>query len=224
MRAASSASRTCRALASASEYTATVATPSRRAVLITRQAISPRFAIRIFLNIPTSQNSCAGHARVLCVCPNRATLVEEGAQSLPCRGPGSQRCYPPRGVLDHRIVDWPVRYRADQVGRSRLGARTSGEERRNDRIDLRIQFLGWHHLVDEPDFMGARGADPLASLKVPVGLPLTDRAYHIRPDHRRNDAEPHLRSRKLSLGRGDADVADGSQPHATAERGAVHTR
>src|SRR4051812_42243304 len=51
MRTASSASRTWRAPASASEYTATVAMPSRRAVLMTRQAISPRLAMRILVNM-----------------------------------------------------------------------------------------------------------------------------------------------------------------------------
>src|SRR6478735_1032881 len=45
----SSASSTWSASRSASEYTATLAMPSRRAVLMTRQAISPRLAIRIFL-------------------------------------------------------------------------------------------------------------------------------------------------------------------------------
>jgi hypothetical protein len=38
-------------LASASEYTATVFTPRRRAEAATRQAISPRLAIRILSNI-----------------------------------------------------------------------------------------------------------------------------------------------------------------------------
>src|SRR5258708_27384337 len=124
MRTASSASRTWRALASASEYTATVATPSRLAVLMTRHAISPPFAIRIFLNIPTSQNSCAAAARALCGRPDTATFVEESAESLPILGRRPQRCDPPPGVLDHRIVDRPVAHRANQVGRTRLGART----------------------------------------------------------------------------------------------------
>ena len=48
---ASSHTATCLALASASEYTATVFTPKHLAVAATRQAISPRLAIRIFLNI-----------------------------------------------------------------------------------------------------------------------------------------------------------------------------
>src|SRR5688572_21960978 len=51
MRTSSSAYRTCRACSSASEYTATVLMPSSRHATIMRMAISPRFAIRIFLNI-----------------------------------------------------------------------------------------------------------------------------------------------------------------------------
>src|SRR6266700_4480319 len=50
-----SASSTWRASRSASEYTATVWIPIRRAVRITRQAISPRLAIRIFLNTQPSR-------------------------------------------------------------------------------------------------------------------------------------------------------------------------
>src|SRR6185437_7487760 len=46
MRIASSASRTCRAEASASEYTAMVRMPMRRAVRKMRHAISPRLATR----------------------------------------------------------------------------------------------------------------------------------------------------------------------------------
>src|SRR4029453_14197869 len=61
MATASSASSTWRALASASEYTATVRIPIRCAVFITRQAISPRLAIRIFLNIAL-QRDVAGLA------------------------------------------------------------------------------------------------------------------------------------------------------------------
>src|SRR3990167_9761284 len=48
---ASSQAATCLAPASASEYTATVLTARRRAVAATRQAISPRLAIRIFVNM-----------------------------------------------------------------------------------------------------------------------------------------------------------------------------
>src|SRR5215831_7761195 len=51
MQTASSAKRTCNASRSASECTATVLMPSSRQAQMTRQAISPRLAIRIFLNI-----------------------------------------------------------------------------------------------------------------------------------------------------------------------------
>ena len=51
MHTSSSAKRTCSDSWSGSLYTATVATPSSRHARITRSAISPRLAIRIFLNI-----------------------------------------------------------------------------------------------------------------------------------------------------------------------------
>src|SRR6266542_3947439 len=58
MQTSSSAKRTCSDSRSASEYTATVWTPSSRHARITRSAISPRLAIRIFLNIPFGESGC----------------------------------------------------------------------------------------------------------------------------------------------------------------------
>ena len=51
MQNASSASRTCSEPRSASEYTATVLSPSSRHARMIRTAISPRFAIRTLENI-----------------------------------------------------------------------------------------------------------------------------------------------------------------------------
>ena len=51
MHTLSSARRTCMASASAVECTATVAMPSSRQARCTRSAISPRLAMRIFLNM-----------------------------------------------------------------------------------------------------------------------------------------------------------------------------
>src|SRR6202171_2880440 len=51
MHTASSANRTCKELRSASEYTATVEMPSSLHAQMTRSAISPRLATRIFWNI-----------------------------------------------------------------------------------------------------------------------------------------------------------------------------
>src|SRR5580692_3157327 len=50
MQTVSSASRACRALRSASEYTATEAMPSRRSVRRMRQAMAPRLAINTLSN------------------------------------------------------------------------------------------------------------------------------------------------------------------------------
>src|SRR5256885_4805585 len=51
MQMSSSANLTCRESASAVEYTATVWMPSSRQAQMMRRAISPRLAIRIFLNM-----------------------------------------------------------------------------------------------------------------------------------------------------------------------------
>src|SRR5580658_1255977 len=57
MHTASSANLTWSARASTSEWTATVFIPSSRHARRTRSAISPRFAIRIFLNIARRRQS-----------------------------------------------------------------------------------------------------------------------------------------------------------------------
>src|SRR6185295_5949279 len=71
MHTAWSAKRTCRPWASASEYTATVLTPSSLQAQMTRRAISPRLAIRIFLNIP----GAAASPRTLAVGPDAEESV-----------------------------------------------------------------------------------------------------------------------------------------------------
>src|ERR1700712_3771389 len=72
MEMASSARRTCRLSTSASEYTATQPTPSRRQVRMMRQAISPRFAIRILSNILASSPGP----------PRWRALFQEGVEPL----------------------------------------------------------------------------------------------------------------------------------------------
>src|SRR5688572_9280494 len=111
MRTASSAMRTCSASASASEWTATVAIPILRAVLMTRQAISPRFAIRIFPNIsalptPPASDLRAGHvaaaAHVAGAAGQRVVgLAEPGQRVLGLaleRRVGHERVLGPRGA------------------------------------------------------------------------------------------------------------------------------
>src|SRR6267142_1498180 len=54
MQTSSPAKRTCSDSRSASEYTAPVSSPSSRHARMTRRAISPRLAMRTFLNTPGS--------------------------------------------------------------------------------------------------------------------------------------------------------------------------
>src|SRR5262245_17012781 len=58
MQMSSSANRTCSACSSALEYTATVLMPSSRHATRIRSAISPRLAMRIFLNMVLLRADC----------------------------------------------------------------------------------------------------------------------------------------------------------------------
>src|SRR5512134_198752 len=104
MQNASSAKVTWRAPASASEYTAATAIPMRRAVFATRQAISPRFAIRILRNTLGLPRGPGGLA-----------LLEERSDSFLAFGGDTDLGDALRGVVDHRVVDAPGRNGADQV-------------------------------------------------------------------------------------------------------------
>src|SRR4029077_13077990 len=105
----SSASSTWSASRSASEYTATVAMPSRRAVLMTRQAISPRFAIRIFLSMRYDRSE-----RNVAVLAPRVVDLLVGEHR---EGPADAL---PRLVrLDH-VVDVAARAGNERIGELRL--------------------------------------------------------------------------------------------------------
>src|SRR5258708_13305946 len=82
MRNASSASAPCRDCASASEYTATVAMPMRRAVLATRAAISPRLAIRILANTGRTLSLLFGALFHRLLQPGGPALLEKGAHAF----------------------------------------------------------------------------------------------------------------------------------------------
>src|SRR5690606_23468105 len=91
MAIARSAIRTCRAPASASEKTATVRMPSRRAVRIMRQTISPRFAIRTDENIPLTRRA-----------PRRAARESQKRAAGQVGGRHAVAGVPPEGGLAHK--------------------------------------------------------------------------------------------------------------------------
>src|ERR1700674_1286684 len=98
MHTLSSASRTCMALASAVEWTATVAMPSSLQARSTRNAISPRLAMRILSNISSVRTEACERARSLddhqrLAELDRLAVVEQylGHRSRP-RGAGLGSC------------------------------------------------------------------------------------------------------------------------------------
>src|SRR3954447_26214731 len=84
MRTASSAISTCKASRSASEKTATVLIPMRRAVLMMRQAISPRLAIRIFWNMAprTQRGRLSGPAKCALPLKHLRAFGKRGVQAV----------------------------------------------------------------------------------------------------------------------------------------------
>src|SRR5512144_629030 len=107
MRRAASASATWRASRSASEYTATERTPSARAAAITRQAISPRLAMRILRNtlflLPPRLHL---HGLEL-LHPGGLTLLQERGDALAAFRRDADLGDAPGGVGDHRVVRRP---------------------------------------------------------------------------------------------------------------------
>src|SRR5689334_15152802 len=114
MRFASSASATCNALRSASEYTATVRMPKRFAVRITRHAISPRLAIRILRNT--------------LALPRGLALLEKRRDTFFALGRGADLGDAPRGVGLQFVVDRPTGDIAHQILDTRVCRGAAGEQ------------------------------------------------------------------------------------------------
>src|SRR5258708_40299362 len=101
MRRASSASATWRASRSASEYTATERMPMSRAAVMTRQAISPRLAMRILRNTLLLLPRRLYAHRLEILDPGRFPLLEERRDAFLAFGgnpdlgdaPGGVRCH-----------------------------------------------------------------------------------------------------------------------------------
>src|SRR5688572_18251770 len=82
MHTSSSANFTCSEFSSASEYTATVLMPSSRHAWMMRRAISPRLAIRIFLNIELSSCSRGLDGEEPFPVLHRLTVLDVGLDQL----------------------------------------------------------------------------------------------------------------------------------------------
>src|SRR5688500_16069484 len=129
MRRASSASRTCGASWSASEYTATVGIPRRRAVRITRQAISPRLAMSSLRNT----SGLPGR-------PGRLALLEERNDAFLAFGRSADLGNAPGGVGHQRIIHRVQRYGANQALYAGVRLRAARQQVRHQALQCLIQL------------------------------------------------------------------------------------
>src|SRR5439155_6401338 len=90
--------------------------PRRRAVLMTRQAISPRLAMRIFLNMVSALD------------PPGSAFVEKGADALFCFGCRTQSRNALRRVFHQGVIERTVNDGADQFLRCRLRLGSAAEQ------------------------------------------------------------------------------------------------
>src|SRR5436190_8828093 len=166
MRNASSASATWRDCASASEYTATVAMPMRRAVLVTRQAISPRLAIRILANTGRTLFLLLGALFHRLRQPCGFSLLEKGAHAFlafrGCPGGGDAR-----GQVNHQLgVDPPAGDRMDQVLGHRVRPRRALNELAEDRVHRCVELRGLRQLLHEADTVRLRSRKALGGEEI----------------------------------------------------------
>src|SRR5207302_8877822 len=203
MRRASSASLTWRALRSASEYTATVRTPSARAVRITRHAISPRLAIRTLPNKSVFSRP-----------PGRLALFEERGDALLAFWRDADRGDAPGGVRDQRCAHGPPGNGADQVLDLCVRFASASEQVLDDCVDARIELAGGNTRRQKPDAAGLGGVEHLGGEEIAPRRALADRADHVGTDRRRRQSELRLGKAELRLRRADGDVAGGHQSRA----------
>src|SRR2546430_772435 len=189
-RNASSASATWRDRASASEYTATVAMSMRRAVLATRQAISPRLAIRILANTGRTLFLLLGALLHRLRQPGGFSLLEKGAHAFlalrGCPGGGDARGH----VVQESRVDRPPCHRADQVLGYRVRPGCALDELAQDRVHRRVQLRWLRQLLHEADAVRLRRRKALGGEEIAAGGALTPPREGIRADGRRRPAPP----------------------------------
>src|SRR5437763_14810703 len=163
MRCASSARRTCRASRSASEYTATVWIPSRRAVRMTRQAISPRLAISSLANTSAL--------------PGGLALAKEGSDAFLAFCGNADLRDPLRRFRDQALIQRRIGHRAHQLldaGDRRGSAR---EQVLEQRFDARVEFGRRDHGGKQAESQGLGGVEDLGAEEVAPRRALADGAH-----------------------------------------------
>src|SRR5439155_14120821 len=198
------------ALRSASAYTATVPTPMRCAVRITRQAISPRLAIRILRNT--------------LALPRGLALLEERRDPLFPLRRGADLGDPPCGVGAQRIVDRPAGNVAHQVLDAGVGGSGAGEQLLPQLTDECVQLSGRHYGGEQADAQRLGGVEYLGAEEIAARGARPDSTQHIGADGRGREPELRFGEGKLRLRRADRDVAGRDESRAAGERWPVHAR
>src|SRR3972149_1317620 len=172
MQYASSARSTWRAPASASEYTATVFTPRRCAVWITRQAISPRLATSVFLNMRWFPRRR----------PGRLTLLQERADAFLAVGGGARGSDARGGAGDHVLVDGAARHAAYQFLACRDCRRAGSKQVAEQGVDTGVEFRHGDDVVDQADAQRFGGAKAFGGKEVAPRMALAHGGDHIGAD------------------------------------------
>src|SRR5688572_2434222 len=180
---ASSASATCRASRSASEYTATVRTPRSRAAVITRQAISPRLATRILRNT------------LVLFHPGGLALLDEGSDPLAALGRNADLGDALRCVVDQGIVDRPGD-RADEVLDLPHRKRSAQNQVVENFPDLRVEVARRHEHGEHAQPVRFGRVEAFAGKEISLRRALADGADDVGADRRRRQAD-------LDLGQGE---------------------
>jgi hypothetical protein len=142
----------------------------RRAVLMTRQAISPRFAIRIFVNMASALGNPVGFA-----------LLEEGGHAFAAFVAGAQARDALRGVLDHfvaRAASRPRRRSAACTRPAHAGPFFSRASMISPSASSSAVFVG-HHFVQQADAVGLGGGEALRGQHVAPRVALADGGNHV---------------------------------------------
>src|SRR6185369_9747215 len=142
MRRASSASAVWRAPRSASEYTATVRMPMARAAAITRQAISPRLAMRILRNTLFLRPLRLHLHGFEFLHPGGLALLQERGDAFLALGRDTYLGDAFRGVGNHRVVHRAGAHLAHQVLDLAVRRLAADHQVAEDPVDRAIQLLG----------------------------------------------------------------------------------
>src|SRR6185369_2478338 len=221
MRRASSASATWRAPRSASEYTATVRMPMSRAAAITRQAISPRLAMRTLRNtLLLLPRGLDAHCLEV-LHPRGLALFEEGGDAFLALGRDADFRDALGRVCDYGVVGRTGAHRAQQV--LDLGVRRAAANHQvaEQGVDGAVELLRGGNVRQQAQAISLARVDHFAGEEIAPRETLAHGAHHVGADGGGREPELHLGQAELRVLRADGNVAGCNQPDAAGVGGSM---